>query len=819
MQNLRSKLRIDKAIAQAESQEVKDNLWALYGLLKDWLALEYETASKDDDGRWKSCDWEPSKLRDVPGIYVVVYSNGKKKIGMSFSCKLRVDRQPHTRAVIVMALDKVIQHVPQGLVEKIKRLRLPGLTFNKDHEGKDGHFELLVKLQLCELKIATMHRCATNTVGERFFQMPSLHVRRSIASPKFSKKAIAFMTNIQDNGVFCLFTWPTLKARLHEMKLNSEFLQHILRDLPNREFVKLFWIMELLGPKFGAWEDSLKTSPREAHLHEVVQRIVNADSMEELRDALALIQGENYGHYVPPSDSDLAEGARIVLEEKDKSLPPEHAIMMERITFNALEEHQPVWFDSVIDMKSAIKVMPDRALLLVRTKRGRRIIVTSSFFTAFAENTKTVTRFRAIQAYLTCLSLLCESGNVSAEEVSRQRSILRSFLMGLEGLKDDNESSCDDNHRSARRCAMTEDFFKGPKPGILVVSKNLEIGCHEMCYLRACIGEAWTNELLKAHGLLANGGSSPLEPDWKCPGPPAAPGIAAEECNAITNEGTQSPRATMFIGTGSEHPYYGSFSCPHCRRKFQRRELAILKEWERTDILTDEKLQERLQVLREKVVEQQVRDKVRRGNVPSFKKNQNTKNRQNQKHARDPEEYKKSLKKQRVKDATQKAKGKVKKQGFNRCFRNTKLYPAPFMELLTQAATKFAQVVGEPLLSWNGIITLFDAIIKKEDKTDGLLDGIEIKYMTLNGEVGDREEGKPRYLENGYRTALRTILTRGENKKSDYQVLDFNEETASAARLQVEAVITAKVGEEAKADERNACLIQHVIERLYSESD
>jgi hypothetical protein len=31
------------------------------------------------------------------------------------------------------------------------------------------------------------------------------------------------------------------------MKLDSEFLPHKLRDLPKDGFVKLFWIMELLG--------------------------------------------------------------------------------------------------------------------------------------------------------------------------------------------------------------------------------------------------------------------------------------------------------------------------------------------------------------------------------------------------------------------------------------------------------------------------------------------------------------------------------------------------------------------------------------------
>jgi hypothetical protein len=181
--------------------------------------------------------------------------------------------------------------------------------------------------------------------------------------------------------------------------------------------------------------------------------------------------------------------------------------MMEPVTFAALEKHYSEWFCSDID----IHVMPDGALFLARTNCGRRLIVTSYYFTAFAGETSTETRFKSIQAYFTCLSLLDASGNVTPQEVSRQQSILYSFLMGLEGInvapndetKDaDNDSSndddcdwCDDDadgspgsessgYRAARLLATPKGDFAGPGPGILVVSKYLKIVYAEILFNR-----------------------------------------------------------------------------------------------------------------------------------------------------------------------------------------------------------------------------------------------------------------------------------------------------------------------------------------------
>jgi hypothetical protein len=102
-----------------------------------------------------------------------------------------------------------------------------------------------------------------------------------------------------------------------------------------------------------------------------------------------------------------------------------------------------------------------------------------------------------------------------------------------------------------------------------------------------------------------------------------------------------------------------------CHRKFERRELAILEEWDSEGsggkLMDSKELQKRLQVLRGWVVEHRERDRVARGTSSVYEKKMNRQNLQNQKHARDETSYKTHLKHQRVKDATQKRKGQAKK--------------------------------------------------------------------------------------------------------------------------------------------------------------
>jgi hypothetical protein len=157
----------------------------------------------------------------------------------------------------------------------------------------------------------------------------------------------------------------------------------------------------------------------------------------------------------------------------------------------------------------------------------------------------------------------------------------------------DNQCS---GYRAARRLAFPKGSFLGAGPGIMVVSKNLGIEYLECLYIRYLLGEIKMNKLLIAHGILTNGGKSPLERLWKCQGTPAAPGFEAVECC----KGARSSQATMFGGRnkiGPEHPYHGMFVCRSCRPNMQPRELAILKEMDSKGKITDVQLRERLKVL------------------------------------------------------------------------------------------------------------------------------------------------------------------------------------------------------------------------------
>ena len=134
------------------------------------------------------------------------------------------------------------------------------------------------------------------------------------------------MKDIPDKGVFCVCTWLTLRSQLHQMKPESpDFLQRKLGELPPKgSFVQLNQVLELFGPEFGSWEDFLKVSPCEAQLHQVIQSLENASNRDKLQDALVAIQGKNNSHYVRPLASELAEGARTILETQLHSLPPDH---------------------------------------------------------------------------------------------------------------------------------------------------------------------------------------------------------------------------------------------------------------------------------------------------------------------------------------------------------------------------------------------------------------------------------------------------------------------------------------------------------------
>jgi hypothetical protein len=227
-----------------------------------------------------------------------------------------------------------------------------------------------------------------------------------------------------------------LDADCRKWKSDSDVLQYKLQDLPEEGgFVKLQRDMELLGLKFGGNEDAVKKCPHEKDLEKVLSNLENTFSRTDFIKALKPIQDENYSSYVHPTDEELAAGARAVLEKHLSELVPDGAIKLERANFKPLEKEQNDYFESFVDMETADQVLPDRRLLLVDSRNGGRMIVTSSYFLAFAENVDLDVRFQSIQDYCTLLNLLVEAGNVSRLELERQQAILCSFLMRLEGLE------------------------------------------------------------------------------------------------------------------------------------------------------------------------------------------------------------------------------------------------------------------------------------------------------------------------------------------------------------------------------------------------
>jgi hypothetical protein len=408
--------------------------------VNEWLSGEFE---KDVP------QWDPRKLTNDAGVYLIFKDNHRKKakFGTGRDCKTRVKDQEHKWAFTMMNEDEMKAFVPQALVKLIKFLGLPGLVYHTDHAD---HLETLIRMQLCEMYLATVYECITNTVGERFIEVPSKRVLESLRVQTISKEAIGFMTDIRipRNGVHFVLTWPTMRSVLQELKSEDSFLEH-LQDVPEGGgFIKIYLLQQLFGVLAGGWENCITTSPREVQLLDVVARIeaaITSGDKEGLRSALKSIQDEDYDHYVPPSSCDLAAVAHTVVSKQMASLPTNHVIMMERETFNDLKEHQPDWFAENIDMSTAIEVMPDEALFLVKTitsghTSGHRIMVMSSSFRMYSENTKTETRFKATKEYLTCLRLLSECKYVTPHEVSQLEKICCTFLMRVEGFNDKRPS-------------------------------------------------------------------------------------------------------------------------------------------------------------------------------------------------------------------------------------------------------------------------------------------------------------------------------------------------------------------------------------------
>jgi hypothetical protein len=460
-----------------------------------------------------------------------------------------------------------------------------------------------------------------------------------------------------------------------------------------------------------------------------VEEVKVATDPDGFKSALARIQGENYDHYVRPTPEQLAEDALFRLKTYFQKLPSVRVVVMERVTFNALQTHQGDWLASHVDMNSAIHVRPNHRLALYRSKSDHRLVVHSSFFLMFAVKVPTLVRIRAVRDFITLLDLLCAIGHVTQEEVTRQRNILQAFLMGLEGLdggdlaadlvnddedleglfgddqafdlvnededlEEDVRSYASRQYYRARNNAMPHGYFRPPLPGTLVVSKHLKIGHSECFYIRNELGEDQFSKLLEAHGFC---GCSPLEPEYKCSGHSAVPGRAARACTAplVLKEGRWTPSAYQMVSKKAS-PFFGKFFCYECYNKLRFREVAVLEEQQGSGAALSPAQLELLQ----------------------------------SRHAEE------ELRRERSKKHNAKWGNTV-----SRFFARKQLYPDAFQKWLTHGVELYVRIKGIPKVCSSSLVTLCDQLIEREEFD--LIEGFKIGYKEGKFATYAMRTGKP----------------------------------------------------------------------------
>ena len=526
-------------------------------------------------GNTAALNWQPL-VGNTPCVYAGPFSSNRGapvKIGMSRDAPRRVERQNLVFAAQLMDREGMQKLVSDEMVAEIIAVQLPGYAYHEDHLD---YLKNTIRMQASECLLGISRRCATKTVLETMTHLPNEKVQSATATHSYEEDEVEFMRNIPDGGVAAKFTWETLTHYLHTLAKDSDFLPFRLRKLPENEFVKLDRFKQLLGSKFGSWEDAVKYCPRAAQIDQVIRVLIpllKATIVDNVavRAALTLLQGKNKSHYVEPSSQALAAGAKTVLENALADLPVTHVIVVERCSVDAMERHCRAWLHGVLNMKDARDLLGDdpRALCLVRAFTGHRVLFTASYFHAFSEKASHDSRIKSARAFLALLDLLHASGNVTAEHVARQRNLLRSYLMAM---LMDNEVSESTGFRAGRNRLFPKDFFLRGHPNVYIVSQHLEIGEPETLYLREELGEELMGKLFQAHGLPA---CTPFSLNWRCEGTPACPGIEAEPC-VLSHE--EEPQACMVGNNQPHHVLRGMFCCWRCHGKLERIEVAILNQ-------------------------------------------------------------------------------------------------------------------------------------------------------------------------------------------------------------------------------------------------
>lgn len=207
-------------------------------------------------------------------------------------------------------------------------------------------------------------------------------------------------------GIACITTWPALSYRLHQIAESSlEFLPHKLHPQPEKGgFVKANRLIELLGPKYGGFQDFVNISPREQDLDSVINHLkpLLLES-ETILDTVPRRSRTHSLHFrattitVPMLDlpGKLWRKALVSCFGSQDTIATRKSCDHE-----ALEKEDPQWLNSTINFGSEIDLMPEspRALCLAHVTNGRRIVITTSYFTALVEDTSEEQLFNSIKA-------------------------------------------------------------------------------------------------------------------------------------------------------------------------------------------------------------------------------------------------------------------------------------------------------------------------------------------------------------------------------------------------------------------------------------
>lgn len=372
--------------------------------------------------------------------------------------------------------------------------------------------------------------------------------------------------------------------------------------------------------------------------------------------------------------------------------------------------------------------------------------------------------------------------------------------------KDGNIQEDNDNYHSARVRAMPKEFFLCPPANVLNVSKNLGIGYGETLLLRHFLGKDLFGNKLKSFGMNP---FSPLEPDFTCPGVPAAPGIAAQPCMHYCDDDDdeEQEEEELYISmVGAEQPdhvYFGNFCCQKCHRKYERLELVTLKEMKKKGTINPTQ-EERLHKLEGS--DQNKRDctnalrkrKVEEEGLEAVQVHERTKY---QKHAEkiknDPVAAEKKLAKRRESYRKRKAEGKIKPSNSKQLGLSNKnvRYPAFFQQKMVDGGRVFLALKGSQFVSIADVNKLFNALLKREKDYIKAKKGTPEAKSRLGSpkimtDVPVDKDGDPKYYKVAYAAAITEIPLKKSNiSKLSYEWLDYNEEEHKPNGLKVPQII------------------------------